>query len=462
MRIPTAKELRERPAGQTIGQQHALVVQAITDRVEAAQEVLRKAEAADRVNPGTLLASERRAVDAHEDEIRKLNVLTNTIEMSPESHEIDYGQIGRRSIDLDKLDVIWHGEDGRPGSGAHAAYEVGRPLNRSQTVTGFTQSRGADHGHIRPGEERLDLEKYLLGVVTGRWDGAEPERRAMSEGVLSAGGYQVPTILSSMLIDLMRNQTRVMAAGAHIVPMLSPFTNVAKWTGDPTNAWRLENALITESDATMSVVQLRAKSLATLTTVSRELLEDAPNVGAELAVAFSKSFAITVDSASLYGTGVNPVPLGVRNTSGIGVVSMGTNGAALTNYDPFVNAVGALQNANETPSNSVICAPRTVQEQAKLKDTLGQPMRKPDLLADTQFLPTNQVPINLTQGSASTASDAFVANWEELLIGVRTQLIIEPLPGRYAEFGQVGFVAWWRGDIQVARPAAFCVLEGIL
>ncbi len=72
------------------------------------------------------------------------------------------------------------------------------------------------------------------------------------------------------------------------------------------------------------------------------------------------------------------------------------------------------------------------------------------------------MPVDLTQGTASTALDAFVADWSQLLLWVRTQLLIEPLRERYADNGQLGFVAWWRGDVAVARGAAFAVVTGIL
>ena len=47
-------------------------------------------------------------------------------------------------------------------------------------------------------------------------------------------------------------------------------------------------------------MQLQAEALATRTVVSRELLEDAPNVDDELARAFANQFALTVDYAALY------------------------------------------------------------------------------------------------------------------------------------------------------------------
>lgn len=363
---------------------------------------------------------------------------------------------------LDRSEVIVT-TGGGPGDaraalvGSPDAYAEGRPLTRSQSATGFVRARGM----VQPGDDELNLERYLRGLVTGDWTGAAVEQRAMAEGTGSAGGFMVPTILSAQIIDLARNMTQVLRAGASVVPMPNQTLDIAKWAGDPSSAWHTENAAITPSDATLGKVTLKAKALAALTVVSRELVEDAPNVGAELAHAFAASFAVKVDKAALYGSGTDPEPRGVKNTSGVTLQSMGTNGAVLTNYDPFVDAVGTLADNNETANGGIIVAPRTERNTAKLKDTTNQPMMRPSMLDDLPFLATNQVPINLTQGTSTDASDAFIADWSQLMLGVRTQLVIEPLRERYADNGQLGFVSWWRGDIAVARAAAFAVIVGI-
>lgn len=306
----------------------------------------------------------------------------------------------------------------------------------------------------------LSLRKALRGVVTGDWNGADAERRAMNEGTAATGGYLVPTILAAQLVDLARNQARVMQAGARIVPMPNKTVTVPKWVGDQTAAWHTEGAIITPTDATIGAVTLTARSLASLTVVSRELLEDAPGVEEELRVAFANQFALTVDLAALYGTGTAPEPRGVKNTPGVQTRSLGANGAAPTNYDMLVDAVGDLADRNEQ-ATAIIYAPRTARELAKLKATDGQPLTLPDYVANIPRYDTNQVPVTLTAGTSTDSSDMFTADWRQLYLGVRTTVQVEVLREKYADTGQVGFLAWWRGDIAVARPAAFHVTTGI-
>ena len=181
----------------------------------------------------------------------------------------------------------------------------------------------------------------------------------------------------------------------------------------------------------------------------------------QLRNAFSAQFALTVDKAALYGSGTAPEPRGVKSSSGITTLSMGTNGAALTNYDWLVDAYGTLRDLNET-ATGVIFSPRTARNLGKLKATDNQPLMPPNYIAGLPRFDTNQVPVNLTQGSATTASDAFTADWNQLLVGVRTALQIQVLTERYADTGQVGLLCWWRGDIAVARASAFAATIGIL
>lgn len=345
------------------------------------------------------------------------------------------------------------------GRGAQSEYRDGAPLAGDQSMRGFVRARG-----LVPEQERdgalLSLQKWLRGATLGDWEGADAERRVFSGATPAAGGFLVPTVLSAEIIDLARNQARVIQAGGRVYPMAARTLNVARWEGDPSAAWRNENAAIPTSDPVVGQVQLVAKSLASQVVVSRELLEDAENVDGELSRAFAAAIALEIDRAALYGSGTDPEPLGIANTAGILTASMGASGAPLADFDPLVDAVGSLRDNNENPS-AFIFAPRTGREIGKLKDSTNQPLRVPPYIADLPRLETNQVPTNLTVGANSDCSDVFTGDFSQVFIGTRTQLSIQVLVEAYAATGQIGFIAWWRGDVAVAREKAFHVLGGV-
>jgi hypothetical protein len=152
----------------------------------------------------------------------------------------------------------------------------------------------------------------------------ELERRALSEGTDSAGGFTVPDILMARWIDRLRTALVIVRAGAVTVPLTSDSVKIARLLADPTAAWRSENAAVAESDPTFEAVTFAPKSLDVFTKVSRELLEDSVNITEMLETAFVRSFAVEVDRVCLYGTGtpwVKPRPCrgcGVELGHGVG------------------------------------------------------------------------------------------------------------------------------------------------
>ncbi len=310
-------------------------------------------------------------------------------------------------------------------------------------------------------EPELSFDRWFKGIATGNWRGAEVELKAQSEGTPSAGGYLVPTPLAAQVIDLARNVGRVFAAGATTVPMDSQTLKMARQTGDPALAWHSEAATINPSSLTFDAITFTAQTLPVLIKVSLELLEDAGNTDRVISHAVGEAIALELDRVALRGSGTPPEPKGIRNTSGITVQSMGTNGAQPTDYGFLATAIENVRTANFEP-NAVIYSPRTAGRLSRLSDSTGQPLRAPDDVANLTKFATNQVPNNLTQGTATTASDAYVGQWDQLLIGIRTHFSLRPLNEKFVDTGEVGFFGYLRADVQLAHPAAFNVVQGIL
>lgn len=325
-------------------------------------------------------------------------------------------------------------------------------LTREQRISDFLPTERTAAGDV-------GLGGFIRALMSGPKN--DLERRALAEGSVSTGGAFLPSPLATEVIDHARANNVAFAAGARTIPMASKTMALAKNVSDPVPAWRAENALIAESDPVFDRMSLDAKSLAVRFVVSRELLEDTPNMDAQLRATMAAGFARGLDDAIFFGTGTNNQPLGIANTPGLQLVSLGTNGASLANYDPYLDALLALQTANEGKVTAVVQAPRTGIGLAKLKDGQGQPLQAPPLLANVPFLTTTGIPVNQTQGTANNASSAFEGDFSQVLVGIRTQLQITVLNERFAEYGQVGFVGWLRADVQVARPAALAKIVGI-
>jgi HK97 family phage major capsid protein len=355
-------------------------------------------------------------------------------------------------------------------------------LQPGQTMRQYMARRIADTRMSRGAapDREFNAGAYFRGMVTGRWedDGRDAyERRALAEGSGSTGGYLVPIDLSATLIDIVRNSARVLQAGATVVPLSHLVTNVAALTADPTPAWRAEGASISATGGTFAQKTFTTQTLAAVTVVSRELLEDVPTLGDEVTRELALEMALALDLAALYGSGHDSdEPPGVKNaTWSVSQTSMGDDGAAPSTLTPTPWALLTapcyrLLEANEAGLSGAIMAPRTEQDLINTVSTIGTYVSPPDRMASIarygtaplEVYNTNQVPVNLTQGDADTATDLFVGDWSQLLVGIRTSLDIKVLQEAYAGTGQIGFLAWMRADVVVARASAFDITVGIL
>jgi HK97 family phage major capsid protein len=331
-------------------------------------------------------------------------------------------------------------------------------LTREQSVYDWLQARGA----FDPAEqdEPLSLQRYLRGMATGEWDGA-PHERALAEATIGAGGALVPAPLSARVIDLMRARTVVLRAGAITVPMTSQTLALARLTGEGTPAWKSEGATITAADLTFDRVTFTARTLVRRVDLSVELFEDAdPSSEDVIARSFAGQMAVEVDRAALLGTGTAPEPRGVLNQSGITSTAHGANGTAITNYDFWLDAIGAVRAAGFEPSAHVQ-APRSSTSLSKLKEaTTNAYLAPPSGLLP--MLTTRSVPINVTTGTSTDTSYVFTAQWDQLMVGIRTGFTLRFLGERFlADTLSYSFVAYLRADVQLAQPTAFVVDTGV-
>ena len=313
--------------------------------------------------------------------------------------------------------------------------------------------------------EDLTFGGFLRAMVCGPRN--DVERRALAEGTDSAGGYTVPSITSGQLVDGLRAASVTLQAGAQIVPLESDSTTIARIATDATVEWLSENATQTASDPTFAGVVFVPKTLRALVRASRELVEDSINIEQALMKMFIGSMSVELDRAALYGSGSGAEPTGVKNMTGIGSVSYGTNGNPMleaTIYPAILDNMYEVDVDNAGPNNALIMAPRTLRDLNKLQETTAtsrQPLQAPEVIANLPKLQTTSIPINETQGTSVISSTILAGRWDNLFIGMRTKLRVEVLKERYADSFQLGFLAYLRADIQAAHVEAFAELVDI-
>jgi HK97 family phage major capsid protein len=190
------------------------------------------------------------------------------------------------------------------------------------------------------------------------------------------------------------------------------------------------------------------------------LLQSSLDVEALVRNDLATSIAVAMDGAAIAGSGTNK-PTGVLNTSGIGSVTLGTNGGAPT-WNMVVNLVREVEIDNALTGAAAFLT--NGQVKAKLSTTgkqasgvEGNFILGPDManLYGFPIYVSQQVPANLSKAGGSNLSAMIFGVWSDLLIGQWSgiDLLVDQYTGSNA--GTVRVVAFHDCDFAVRHPESF-------
>jgi HK97 family phage major capsid protein/HK97 family phage prohead protease len=289
--------------------------------------------------------------------------------------------------------------------------------------------------------------------------------RDLLVGTATAGGHAVATELRAQdFITLLRNAMAINGLGARMLSGLVGNIAIPRMTGGATAYWVAENGAPTESQQAFDQVTLAPKTVGAFTDISRKLLiQSSIDVEALVRQDLATVLAIAIDLAAINGSGASNQPRGVINTSGIGSVAGGTNGAQPT-FSNMVDLETAVANANADIGNMAYLT------NAKIRGRLKQTQRfsgtdgvgvwsEQNQVNGYKAVASNQVPATLTKGTASGICSAIVfGNWADLLVGMwgGLDLTVDPYTGSTA--GTVRVVALQDVDVAVRHPESFAAM----
>lgn len=375
------------------------------------------------------------------------------------SDELDslLGQIERVDAQMDVQNA--HMQASTPGW----KNQDGHNVKAMRTAADFRNHYSSVGEPQARGEEPVQLVDFLRGVAGMRTNTAV--QNALSIGTDTTGGYAVPSLVMPGILEAMVPASALLSAGVGIIPLDQGAKTLTVVAVDsiPTAGWRLESGTVPESDPTFRAVVAAPKSLSFFFKVSRELLADAPNMGAALTQAIAQAFAKELDRAGLIGTGTAPEPRGLLNTPNVLSVTNGANGASLatTRYANLFSAVQSLLQADAPMPTAFIMSPRTKVGFASLADTTNQPLVVPSMLADIPMIATSQISNALTVGTSTDATQVFMGDFTRMAFLMRETVHVQLADQMFAGTGQIGFYCHVRADAVVQYPKAFAVVTGV-
>lgn len=363
--------------------------------------------------------------------------------------EVISAKIDRRVSDIMNMELpaLVGGNEPISGSGFARNLKDGILLRSEEPVAPYIP---------RGPEGEVHFGKLIKSLVLGERD----EQRVMSGADSVLGGYLLPGPIVAELIDLARNASVLNQLGARTFLLGGRDAAWPRQETDPTPVWRHENMAISESDISFSRLSVSAKTLAAIVRCSVELIEDSPaDILRETVMnSLAKSIALGIDYAGLFGQGAAAEPLGLYNWGGVNVVQ--ATGGSL-DYDLVLDAVEKVELQNGTPTGLVL-HPKDAAVLRKLKSTEGVYLAPPPAFERLKAVVSNQVRADLGTGGNETV--AFVGDFSQAVICVRTQMVLEASREASDAFPkmQVLFRAYWRGDILVARPEHFTKITGLV
>ena len=224
---------------------------------------------------------------------------------------------------------------------------------------------------------------------------------------------------------------------------------------------------MTESTGTFDQVTMSPKVVGCFSKFSHLMqLQSTPQIETLIRNDFVLKIAEAIDLAAIAGTGSGNQPTGILNTTGIGSVAGGTNGAAPTLDNMLdLKAAVAVENA-DLPNSGFLTNSKVEAVLGKLKDSNGAYHLSPfgsdigrQQIASRRLLVSNQVPSNLTKGTGSNLSAILFGHFPDLLIGMFGELEILTDPYTSFQSGTVAVRALQAVDIAVRHAESFAAMQ---
>lgn len=295
------------------------------------------------------------------------------------------------------------------------------------------------------------------------------ERRVVTTGA-PAGGPGANIIatdhLGAEFIDRLRAALVVRRLGARVLTGLTGNVDIPRLKASAASAWVAENTAIPAGDQQFEKVSLTPKHVGAITEFSRNMLMQAsPDIEQLVRADFAAILAEAVDKAAINGGGANE-PTGILGTAGIGDVAIGANGGPIT-WATVIDLIAEVEIDNAigqgflTNSKVVKSARKTLR--AANTDSV-MVMNEPNALAGYPVASTNNVPSNLTKGTAVNVCSALIfGNWADLILGYWSELdvLVNPYESTAYSKGNVQVRGMITMDVKLRHPESFAAIRDL-
>jgi len=291
------------------------------------------------------------------------------------------------------------------------------------------------------------------------------EMRAMGEGQADKGGYTVPVQMMNQVIESMKAYGGI----ANISQVM--YTSNGQEIDWPTSDGTAEegeligeNTAATELDTSFGSASVGAKKLSSkIIRVSNELLQDsAINMEAFLANRIGERIGRTESRLIVQGTGTGtPLqPKGLQASVTGTVAAASANAFTWQEMNKLKHAVDPAYRRG--PKFRWAFNDNTLELIEEMVDSQGRPLWLPSVAGGTPAT-VLQVPYEIDQAIPNIGASAkfiYCGDFSRFLIRRVRYMALKRLVERYAEYDQVGFLAFYRFDTLLEDASAIKALVG--
>ena len=281
---------------------------------------------------------------------------------------------------------------------------------------------------------------------------------ALEEGTDSEGGYLVPDEYERTLVEALEEEN-VFRQLAKVIRTSSGDRKIPVVATKGTASWIDEEGAYTESDDSFGQVSIGAYKVGTMIKVSEELLNDSVfDLESYIAKEFARRIGAKEEEAFFTGDGSGK-PLGVLAATGGAETGVTAASSTAVTADELMDLFYSLKSTYRKKAVWVL-NDSTIKAVRKLKDSTGQYLWQPSLVAGTpdtilgRPVKTSAYMPVIAAGAKTIAFGDFSYYW----IADRQGRSFKRLNELYAANGQVGFLGSQRVDGKLVLSEAVKVL----
>lgn len=255
-------------------------------------------------------------------------------------------------------------------------------------------------------------------------------------------------LLSGEFVDVLRNASSVMAAGARMLTGLNGNVSIPTKSAAASGGWiASEGGASSESEPTFGAISMNPKTVGAFTDMTRQMiLQSSLDVENLVRDDLTQALALAIDKGALEGTGSSGQPTGILNTSGVNTVT--AFAAAVPTFAEMVSLETAVAADNALLGNLAYITDAATAGglKTKAKDAGSGMFVLEGGEANGYSVITSQ---------QATAGNVYFGNFADCLIGMWGGLDITVDPYTSSNTGTVRIVALQSVDVGVRHAVSF-------